>query len=175
MLHKATSIKESSSLRGDFRTYMERRSDNKRTSIFWLAQDFNFSVAWEKLIDVSQILLNPKLLERNINLWGNSYNTVSFSQHRPLSLTPSFRKQAGTSSTPLCEFILTPHCQQEPIHNPPPSKSLFCSALLSLALPFSAKSQIGGWGVFCGPNKRAKVVRTPLYESVGGGGSDPNS
>lgn len=25
--------------------------------------------------------------------------------------------------------------------------------------------------MFCGPNKRAKVVRTPLYESVGGGGA----
>ena len=53
---------------------------------------------------------------------------------------------------------------------PPTSKSLFCSALLSLVLRFSAKSQIGGWGVFCGPNKRAKVVRTLLYESVGGRG-----
>lgn len=64
---------------------------------------------------------------------------------------------------------MTPHCQQEPIHIPPPSSSLFCIALPSLALPFSAKSQIGGWGVFCGPNKRAKVVRTPLYKRVGGG------
>lgn len=149
MLHKATSIKESSSLRGDFRTYMERRSDNKRTSIFWLAQDFNFSVAWEKLIDVSQILLNPKLLERNINLWGNSYNTVSFSQHRPLSLTPSFRKQAGTSSTLLCEFILTPHCQREPIHNPPtppPFKKplLLCSP--QLGSPFLSKEPDWGLG-----------------------------
>lgn len=93
---------------------------------------------------------------------GLSLNTGLF------SLNPFFHKQAGTSSTPLCKSILTPHCQQEPIHIPPPSNSLFSSALLGLSLPFSAKSQIGGWGVFCGPNKGAKVVRTPLYESVGG-------
>lgn len=68
------------------------------------------------------------------------------------------------------ESTLTPHCQQEPISTPPPSSNLLYSALSSLALSFSAESQIGGWGMFCGPNKRAKVVRTSLNESVGGWG-----
>lgn len=74
--------------------------------------------------------------------------------------------------TLLCEFMLTPHCQLEPILGDPPpptSKSLFCSTLPSLVHSFSAKSQIGGWGVFCGLYKRTKVVRTLLYESVGRG------
>lgn len=170
MLHKATSIKEISYLRVHFLRHIEKKS-NSRCTIFCLERRFQLLYGMRRAhqhFTKSSELLNLSLLKRNMNLWGNSYNTVSFSQHRPLSLTPSFHKQARTSSSPLCESILTPNCQQEPIHIPLPSNSLFYSGLLSLALPFSAKSQIGGWGVFCGPNKRAKVVRTPLYESVGG-------
>lgn len=109
--------------------------------------------------------MNSSLLGK-ILIIEKSYNTVSFSEHRPPSLNPSLHKQAGTSSM----WVLTDTTLPTGAHpRPPPSNSLLCCALLGLALPFSAKSQIGGWGVFCGPNKRAKVVRTPLYESVGGG------
>lgn len=167
-VHTHSHAPQSNKYKGDFlsqralpKTYGEEGHQHQDYNLLTWGKISTSIIAWQELSNISQNLM---LLERNMNLWGN---TVSFTQ-RPLSLTPSFHKQARTSSTPLCESILTPHCQQEPIHIPLPSNSLFCSALLSLALPFSAKSQIGGWGVFCGPNKRAKVVRTPLYESVGG-------
>lgn len=148
---------------------MKRKSNKNRTTIFWLRARYKLLYCMRRANKVLRILLSLRLLERNIRIFGKTLSTVSLSLNTdPFSSAPPFYKQAGTSSTPLCESILTPHCQQEPIYIPPPSNSLFCSPLPSLALPFSAKSQIGGWGVFCGPNKRAKVVRTPLYESVGG-------
>lgn len=183
MLHKAESIKEFCSQRQEISLDIWKTTTRELQTIalckivasalhernWWtFTNSFESRVAWKKYESLGKLLQHSLILETQASL-----------PH------PSFHKLEGTSSTPLCEFILTPHCQQEPIHIPPPSKkSLCCSALLSLALPFSAKSQIGGWEVFCGPNKRAKVVRTPLYESVGlgwgvggveGGGSDPNS
>lgn len=77
--------------------------------------------------------------------------------------SPFLHKQTGTRPSPLWQSTLTPHCQQEPMVTP--LYQTVSSALLYL-LP--AKSQIGGWEMFCGPNKRTKVVKTPLYKSVGG-------
>lgn len=173
MLQKATSIKDSSYLRGHFLTQTEERSDN-RTSIPWLRAQFHLLLHCMRRTQLLRILIYEEVLES----LGKLFQQWLFLSAQPLcSSPPPSNKQARISSTALWESILTPHCQQEPIHtqtllptHPPPSNSLFCSALLSLALAFSAKSQIGGWGVFCGPNKRAKVVRTPLYKSVWGGG-----
>lgn len=60
----------------------------------------------------------------------------------------------------LCkEPIPTPHCQLEPVPPPPTAPS---------QLPiFSKRNQSGGRGAFCGPNKRAKVVRTLLFRDGG--------
>lgn len=123
-----------------------------------------------------QILWNMRLRERNINRWGNSYNTVSFSQHRLLSLTPSFHKQAGTSSTPLCESILTPHCQQEPIHIPPSFKQslLLCSPQLAWLSLSQQRARLGVGECFVAQIKELKQSEL-LCMKVLGGSSDPNS
>lgn len=168
MLHRTTHIKGSSYATGNL---LRQMRNNNRTTVIGLGAGFQVICCMTKVNRRCLKNFDPQVMRKKISLWEMSHNTASF----PQLLLP---KQAGISSTPLCESIVTPYCQSEPIHNPllqTASSALPCSSLLSLALPFSAQSQIGGWGTFCGPNKRAKVVRTPLYESVGRGGSDPNS
>lgn len=119
-----------------------------------------------------------KSMKKYWTLWESSFNSDSFSPHSPSVPRPLLPASKQESALLLYESPYWHHTanRSPSTHKPsyppthPPSNSLFCSALLSLALAFSAKSQIGGWGVFCGPNKRAKVVRTPLYKSVWGGG-----
>lgn len=48
MLHKATSIKESSYLRGHFLRHMERKSNNNRTTLFWLGARFQLLYCMER-------------------------------------------------------------------------------------------------------------------------------
>lgn len=102
-----------------------------------------------------------------------------FSEAECLLLTaqlPSYPSSSSTSKQePALIFCESPYwhhtANKSPSPPPNPQQPLFCSALFSSSWlsPFSAKSQIGGWGAFCGPNKRAKVVRTPLCEGGGGG------
>lgn len=66
-------------------------------------QDFYFYIARLKNI---LIALNPDLFERFVIYGGN--NGVS------LSLVLQ-----GSRNSPLCEFMLTPHCQLEPILGDP--------------------------------------------------------
>jgi len=59
----------------------------------------------------------------------------------------------------LCkEPTPTPHCQLEPYPSPN------CPSQFPI---FSKRNQSGGRAAFCGPNKRAKVVRTLLFGDGG--------
>lgn len=168
MLHKAESIKEFSSQRQETSLDIWKRRQQQENFKLLPCVRLWLQCCMRETDGHSQILLNPELLERNINLRGNSYNIVSFLKRRPHSLT----LLSTSKQEPVLFLYVSSYwhhtANRSPSTSPlPRKKSLCCSALLSLALPFSAKSQIGGWEVFCGPNKRAKVVRTPLYESVG--------
>lgn len=159
MLHKRTSIKESSSSRG-YPSWVEVKSSNQRNAMCWHGLGSNFYIP--RLKSIINIR-NPNFFERIVIYGGN--NSVSFPT-KPFLLQGSMnqcfsfmRVHADTTIANWSPSLVTP----------PPSKSLFCSTLPSLVHSFSAKSQIGGWGVFCGLYKRTKVVRTLLYESVGRG------
>lgn len=133
--------------------------NKNRTTTFGFGQDLSFY--W--MAEANRSLINYFEMEE-ILIFGKTLTTLSYSFNPPPFCLQETALLLHTDTTLPTGDHLCP---------PPTSKSLFCSALLSLVLPFSAKSQIGGWGVFCGPNKRAKVVRTLLYESVGGGGQWP--
>lgn len=169
MLHKATSIK-GLFLSLHFLRHMERKSHNNGTIVFWFGARFKllYFRKKKKQIEVLHILLNLRLLERKS--LGKLFQQCLFISIQP-SVSHPLLPQVSKNQLYSFMRVYTDTTLPTGDHPHPPSFQqplLLCSALLSLALLFSAESQIGGWGVFCGPNKRAKVVRTPLYESVGG-------
>lgn len=165
MLHKATSIEESSSLRGDFLRYMERKSNNDRTTI-WV----QFYIAWQMLIYIFKFF-GIQSCFKEILIFGETLTTLSHS----LNTGPHpLLSQASRNQLYAFMWVHTDTTLPTWAHPHPPSFKqplLLCSPQLGSA--FLRKEPDWGLGVFCGPNKRAKVVRTPLYKSVGGGGQWP--
>lgn len=87
MLHKAESRKEFSSQRQETSLDIWKRRQQQENFKLLPCVRLWLQCCMRETDGHSQILLNPELLERNINLWGNSYNIVSFLKRRPLSLT----------------------------------------------------------------------------------------
>lgn len=88
MLHKATSIKESSYLRVHFLRQTERKCNNNRTTIFWPGARFQLLYCMTRAKSVLQFYMSQRLLETNIRIYGKSTTAWSFSQHRPLFPEP---------------------------------------------------------------------------------------
>ncbi len=111
-------------------------------------------------LQLISLKLNPVLFPlKTMKIWG--LKQLSGYQNAESPLRKRLYGSVWHIAAPcLCEEpILTPNCQLEPVHPPPTVPS---------QLPiFSKRNQSGGRGALCGPNKRAKIVRTPLFKDGG--------